>query len=258
MVADRRRRPARPGDLRRLREQASRSRVCGLHPSADPRRGGAGRQHSARPGALGQLPVPWLYASDGPGWPSASRTSGCSSRRRNSPRWKPDGAADSHHRRSRVGKTTLAYALAQQIGGPVISRDAIKEGMVAAHPGFRTSHRRPADPADLRRVLRGTRPAAEGRGDGHRRSGLRPSRLGKAWIGCPHSRLRVVRCLVEEPVARPDGAPHGRIAPSCRPRRRRASRRQDPAMCRSLWPFPRSMWTRPTGITQSWPPDELL
>jgi predicted kinase len=34
------------------------------------------------------------------------------------------------------GKTTLAYALAAAIGCPVVSRDAIKEGMAAAEPGF--------------------------------------------------------------------------------------------------------------------------
>jgi predicted kinase len=34
------------------------------------------------------------------------------------------------------GKTTLAYALGTAIGCPVVSRDAIKEGMVAAEPGF--------------------------------------------------------------------------------------------------------------------------
>jgi predicted kinase len=35
------------------------------------------------------------------------------------------------------GKTTLAYALGAAIGCPVVSRDAIKEGMVAAaEPGF--------------------------------------------------------------------------------------------------------------------------
>ena len=34
------------------------------------------------------------------------------------------------------GKTTLAHRLAREIGCPVISRDEIKEGMVAAVPGF--------------------------------------------------------------------------------------------------------------------------
>jgi predicted kinase len=35
-----------------------------------------------------------------------------------------------------AGKTTLAHALARRVGCPVISRDELKEGMVAATPGF--------------------------------------------------------------------------------------------------------------------------
>lgn len=34
------------------------------------------------------------------------------------------------------GKTTLAHQLASTLGCPVVSRDAIKEGMVLSHPGF--------------------------------------------------------------------------------------------------------------------------
>jgi predicted kinase len=34
------------------------------------------------------------------------------------------------------GKTTLAYAVGAAVGCPVVSRDAIKEGMVAAEPRF--------------------------------------------------------------------------------------------------------------------------
>jgi predicted kinase len=34
------------------------------------------------------------------------------------------------------GKTTLASAVGAAVGCPVVSRDAIKEGMVAAEPGF--------------------------------------------------------------------------------------------------------------------------
>ena len=34
------------------------------------------------------------------------------------------------------GKTTLAYAIGAALGCPVVSRDAIKEGMAAAEPGF--------------------------------------------------------------------------------------------------------------------------
>jgi predicted kinase len=45
------------------------------------------------------------------------------------------------------GKTTLAYALGSAIGCPVVSRDAIKEGMVAAEPGFTAA---PGDPLTRR------------------------------------------------------------------------------------------------------------
>ena len=45
------------------------------------------------------------------------------------------------------GKTTLAYALGTAIGCPVVSRDAIKEGMVAAEPGFAATT---SDPLSLR------------------------------------------------------------------------------------------------------------
>jgi predicted kinase len=45
------------------------------------------------------------------------------------------------------GKTTLAYAVAAALGCPVVSRDAIKEGMVAAEPGFVPA---PTDPLTLR------------------------------------------------------------------------------------------------------------
>ncbi len=34
------------------------------------------------------------------------------------------------------GKSTLAYAVGAALGCPVVSRDAIKEGMAAAEPGF--------------------------------------------------------------------------------------------------------------------------
>jgi predicted kinase len=45
------------------------------------------------------------------------------------------------------GKTTLAYAVGAALGCPVVSRDAIKEGMAAAEPGFVPS---PSDPLTLR------------------------------------------------------------------------------------------------------------
>ena len=46
-----------------------------------------------------------------------------------------------------AGKTTLAQRLAQRIGCPLVSRDAIKEGMVAASPGFVPG---PSDPLTMR------------------------------------------------------------------------------------------------------------
>jgi len=35
-----------------------------------------------------------------------------------------------------AGKTTLAHGLARAVGCPALCRDEVKEGMVAAHPGF--------------------------------------------------------------------------------------------------------------------------
>jgi predicted kinase len=49
-----------------------------------------------------------------------------------------------------VGKTTLAHALAREIGCPAVCRDEIKEGMVhAAAPGFEAA---PHDPLTVRTV----------------------------------------------------------------------------------------------------------
>jgi predicted kinase len=45
------------------------------------------------------------------------------------------------------GKTTLAYAVGAALGCPVVSRDAIKEGMAAAEPGFVPA---PSDPLTRR------------------------------------------------------------------------------------------------------------
>ena len=45
------------------------------------------------------------------------------------------------------GKTTLAYAIGAAFGCPVVSRDAIKEGMAAAEPGFVPA---PGDPLTRR------------------------------------------------------------------------------------------------------------
>lgn len=46
-----------------------------------------------------------------------------------------------------AGKTTLAHALAREIGCPAICRDEIKEGMAATTPGFETG---PGDDLSLR------------------------------------------------------------------------------------------------------------
>ena len=45
------------------------------------------------------------------------------------------------------GRTTLAYAVGAALGCPVVSRDAIKEGMAAAEPGFVPA---PSDPLTRR------------------------------------------------------------------------------------------------------------
>lgn len=45
------------------------------------------------------------------------------------------------------GKTTLARTLADQLGCPLLSRDAIKQGLVLAHPGFVATT---SDPLTLR------------------------------------------------------------------------------------------------------------
>ena len=101
------------------------------------------------------------------------------------------------------GKTTLAYALAQRIGAPAISRDAIKEGMVGAHPGFVPTTddpltRRTYDVffavIDLLLEAKVTMVAEAAFGHQVWVQGL--DRLARA------PELRVVRCLVEESVAR--------------------------------------------------------
>ena len=101
------------------------------------------------------------------------------------------------------GKTTLAYALAQQIGAPVISRDAIKEGMVAAHPGFVPTTddpltRRTYDVffAVLDLLLEAEVTVVAEAAFGHRVWVQGLDRLDRS------PDLRVVRCVVEESVAR--------------------------------------------------------
>jgi predicted kinase len=101
------------------------------------------------------------------------------------------------------GKTTLAYALATAIGCPVVSRDAIKEGLVAAEPG---SSGATSDSLTLRAyevffatldlLLRAEVTTVAEAAFGHQRwaHGLR-SLAGLAD-------LRVIRCQVSELLAR--------------------------------------------------------
>ena len=101
------------------------------------------------------------------------------------------------------GKTTLAYALGTAIGCPVVSRDAIKEGMVAAEPGFAPTA---SDPLTLRTFgvffatldlfLRAEVSTVAEAAFGHGRwtMGLRSL--------TDLADLRVIRCLVTETEAR--------------------------------------------------------
>ena len=101
------------------------------------------------------------------------------------------------------GKTTLAYALGTAIGCPVVSRDAIKEGMVVAEPRFTatTGDRLTARAyevffATLALMLRAEVTVVAEAAFGYRRwvTGLEPL-TGLA-------ELRVVRCQVSEVEAR--------------------------------------------------------
>jgi predicted kinase len=101
------------------------------------------------------------------------------------------------------GKTTLAYALGTAIGCPVVSRDAIKEGMAAAEPGFTPSR---GDALTLRTysvffatldlLVRAEVTTVAEAAFGHRRwtQGLRSLR--------ELADLRVVRCQLAEDEAR--------------------------------------------------------
>ena len=101
------------------------------------------------------------------------------------------------------GKTTLAYAVGATLGSPVVSRDAIKEGMAAAEPDFVPA---PGDPLTLRTygtffanldlLLRAEVTTVAEAAFGHRlwTQGLR-SLTGPAD-------LRVVRCEVGDDEAR--------------------------------------------------------
>jgi predicted kinase len=101
------------------------------------------------------------------------------------------------------GKTTLAHRLSAAIGCPALCRDEIKEGMVAATPGFAPG---PSDPLTVRTydlffaVIRlflehGVTHVAEAAFQhANWARGVEPLR--------PLAKLRIVRCHVEPAVAR--------------------------------------------------------
>lgn len=100
------------------------------------------------------------------------------------------------------GKTSLAHALAQAVGCPAVSRDEVKEGMVAAEPGFVAAHDDPLTRrtfgvffAVLEVLLRAevTTVAEAAFQDQLWRTGLRPL--------LPFADLRVIRCRVDSGVA---------------------------------------------------------
>ena len=114
------------------------------------------------------------------------------------------------------GKTTLAYALGAAIGCPVVSRDAIKEGMAAAEPGFTATM---SDPLSLRTyevffkmlelLLRAEVTTVAEAAFGHRlwTQGLRPLtgladlRLVHCTVGEDEARSRMRRRLACEPTS---------------------------------------------------------
>lgn len=101
------------------------------------------------------------------------------------------------------GKTTLAYAVGATLGAPVVSRDAIKEGMVAAEPGFVPATRDPLTLrtygvffANLDLLLRAEVTVVAEAAFGHRLWAD-----GLALLPGPAD-LRVIRCRVGEDEAR--------------------------------------------------------
>ena len=122
------------------------------------------------------------------------------------------------------GKTTLAYALGSALGCPVVSRDAIKEGMAAAEPGFVAAT---GDPLTLRTygtffanldlLLRAEVTMVAEAAFQHRlwTEGL--------TLLDGLAELKVIRCRVgEERGSGPDAAPAGRAADPGGPCRSRA------------------------------------
>jgi predicted kinase len=113
------------------------------------------------------------------------------------------------------GKTTLAYALGAAIGCPVVSRDAIKEGMVAAQPGFAATT---SDPLSLQTyevffamldlLLRAEVTTVAEAAFGHRLwteglrslAGLADLRVVRCEVGDDEARSRMQRRLVGDPT----------------------------------------------------------
>lgn len=101
------------------------------------------------------------------------------------------------------GKTTLAEPLARSLGWPLLSRDAIKQGMVFSHPGFVPA---PSDP--LTRRTYGLFFAAITLLVRAEVSLVAEAAFARPlwWQGleplADHVRLRVIRCRVPDAVAR--------------------------------------------------------
>jgi predicted kinase len=113
------------------------------------------------------------------------------------------------------GKTTLAHRLAAKIGCPALCRDEIKEGMVAATPGFVPG---PSDPLTVRSyglfftairlfLEHGVTHVAEAAFQhANWERGLEPLR--------PLADLRIVRCQVALPIAQARAAQRGQEQPT--------------------------------------------
>ena len=206
-------------------------------------------------------PVPWLYAlrrGRAGRQAGAHRPAGAGGPAARGPGLSEPGPAqaDPGHRPGRLGQDAPWRTRwpGSRLPGGVPGRDQGGHGRRRAR--LRAHHRRPADPADLRRLLRRAGPAAAGRGDRGRRGRLRASGLGtRSRSAEPHSRtFGWFAALSSESVARSRmerrmAESHTRAAHAdaehlaARPGYRAAE----------LSRLRRSMWTRPTATAQSWP-----
>ena len=112
------------------------------------------------------------------------------------------------------GKTTLAHRLAAAVGCPALCRDELKEGMVAATPGFVPFT---SDPLTLRTydLLLHDHPALpRARRDPCGRSRIPALRLGARTPLRSLAALRIVRCHVDPEVARIRAEQRAREQPS--------------------------------------------